>query len=459
MCPPGTDQTLRSPQRWHLVLPTLKQRQKLKRVDAPIMPQFHGPVAGNMIPLNFGTKLARSQALSYDHYECKDEGLPAKSRPQNSQLLSLPNELITSIFGTLDQLSVINLGLTCEFLLNVTLEHIDQDIRKHAGLWAGEPLAIIGNYLRSLPPPFFEDGLAYESVGRKDLIETDHDNGKSFRPRRHHYLPAREFLWATKPFQKASDENTVGLPSWLETLDKSEPELPRLDTDYPQRVIMKEALLHSSITECAFSSEALFANSGYYLRNLNTRELVRLCVCDGLDRAHVRQLNNETLTAKYMLDDLMIVQTRWSDFGSAGSVSLRYFDTPFPNGSWAGHRFDIVPVKAHETQTAVIDLSQWHDVTENILIKTAWERDFSVGLQQMNIDLVSDIDVPDRTDDIDEWICYMDKTRTKLKQNAEPPLFAQEILRWTAKLEEMERKVLERPYTLNLLEMNFINGD
>lgn len=429
MCPPGIDQTHRLSQRWHLVVPTVGQARMVNRVEEPIFwSSQEDPLAGVTEHLGFGSKLARHSALYIPPRASRGRGHTSKSFIQSSKLFSLPVEIISSVFESLDSHDVLNFGLTCDLLLRLALERIDRDVRKYAGSWIDQPIAILGNYLRDLPASFFEDGLAYKSVNRKDLITIDIDNGHSFEPRRFHHLPAREFLWATDKFQQANEGNQSDLASWLDASNNPVP--PALYADCPQRAIMKIALSQATVTECCFVNDACFAESGYYLRNLSNKSLVRLCACDGLDKAHVRLRNEKPeMTKRFMLDDVMLVQTRWSAFEDETWSPMQYFAED-PKGPWAGHRFDIVTVKAHDKQ---VIRGEWRDVTVSMLTSVAWEQEYAVGLKHIVSEDFGNLAK-------DEWSDYMSWKRAILRQGIESIALAEEISVWRDELNELCRK-------------------
>lgn len=242
-------------------------------------------------------------------------------------------------------------------MMHFVLDLIKTDLCNTRPMFAGVPLAVVGNYLTDLPPAFFEDGLAYKSVAREDLISLDVDNGKSFSPARFHYWPARQYFWATsRKYEEVDPQSEIS--RFYAAFEESTP-LSQESERIP-RVLMSHALQERANKSCDAEK--------YYLRNLTTRELIQVCSCRGARDAHV-------IDSIIPLDSILLNRTLWTSRIKRSWANLN--NKPgAEQADWAGHSFDIVSSKAHEAEFSYEyhDLP-WTDVTKQIVVEisgTGW---------------------------------------------------------------------------------------
>lgn len=148
-------------------MPSLKQYQAVKSKDQTYRSSLS--VTEPATAINFWDRLIRYDVHEsvLDHIDATD----GRGTLCNAPILAMPTEIILDITSNLDRGDLLNLAMTCPHLLNVALRIISTDIYATSGSWSGQPIATIGSYLTSLPPPFFEDGFAYKAAEREDLID------------------------------------------------------------------------------------------------------------------------------------------------------------------------------------------------------------------------------------------------------------------------------------------------
>lgn len=366
-------------------MPTVQERQEvLTETGRSLSSLFNLPSVGGIKAVNFWDRLARYDPIQSPICQARKQlengAQNVEASQYKSHLARLPVELLDLVLERTDKREVVCLALTCRFLLKIVLVAIERDILNTSAPWAGVPIAVVGNYLESLPTSFFENGLAYSSVRMHDLIDVDLDNGKSFTPRRWQSFPARRYYWATS--SRYTNPNESPLTAWSTALAEvsSGPD--------PRGRLIKVALCNTRSDVCGATE--------YYLRNLTTRQLICVCNCDGPERAHVSYTGFTDPFAEgpqLLLDDVLVMQTRWS------KVDGRYIHTDghkMIQESWAGHEFDIVTRKAHETEHPGLSQDQisgyrishfcreagpvsststveWKDMTKEVLIKASKE--------------------------------------------------------------------------------------
>lgn len=147
---------------------------------------------------------------------------------------------------------------------------------------------------------------------------------------------------------------------------------------------------------CAMENEEEFRRSGYYLRNLTTRQIMQVCICKGCEQAHVGPLPKaqqlQLHDSIFKLDDIIVFLTRWSTPPYGTQQTSAEILLPWHvdhQGPWAGHSFDIVSLEDHIAEClsdsflvqhvgddfAPLESSPsqheygWEDVTEKVLRK------------------------------------------------------------------------------------------
>lgn len=379
MCPPGVDQTENSPQRWSVFVPDVKEYCRVKCKES----WTRGPMKVELTtPIDFWNRLVRYDTKDDINSRVQtDQLIRASAKRQTSPLLRLPVEILCEITGKLDHIDLLGVAITCQDFLNLAMTSIANDLRA-GGSWAGKPLATIGSYTTSLPPPFFEGDLAYKAAGRQDLIDQDPDNGVSFRPRMFRMWPARQ--WTDSMIRVSEDVSgeQVGVRAWIVALYKvinsglGSEQVPDGGRTTPAALPLTENEI-AQIEASTFASElaavqtlqnVLLAymaikpgasskcSGGWYLRNLTTHELVQICLCGVEPHVWLGETRNlgvgSLYKARLSLDDLLVAQTRWTRPGQPHrDVLVSHVQDGSPmSRSWAGHSFDIVSKGKHEDE-------------------------------------------------------------------------------------------------------------
>ena len=150
MCPPGTDQTCRGPQRWNLMVPDRTQRYPVpvERRDVYWEKDLHTLLEGDW-SFDAFEKLARWREIpsAPDLTGCVvHHGL--------SPIEELPAELLSLVFsdGNLAKEDVIRLGTCSQTLWTHAVRQMQMDARASAAPWADTPMLCTGTYLRTVPP-------------------------------------------------------------------------------------------------------------------------------------------------------------------------------------------------------------------------------------------------------------------------------------------------------------------
>ncbi|KAL8691228.1 MAG: hypothetical protein Q9218_003504 [Villophora microphyllina] len=181
MCPPGVDQTCRTPQRWHIVAPRIQCQHRLKpcgkyQTSRPYNVLFSSNVRKSWDAWSKLSKLPSGIRVSHG-----GSGVPALKRRETplSLLERLPAEILGLIFDGLSpsaeasnehvqlgaNLDILAFGLTSSTMFAHCFRHIAfQSSSASVGAWAGMEIACTGTYLTVLPPSFTETGLAPKNV-------------------------------------------------------------------------------------------------------------------------------------------------------------------------------------------------------------------------------------------------------------------------------------------------------
>ena len=329
MCPPGTDQTMRMPQRWQTVAPRLKQNHVLV-VCTPFCDTslFYD----ECVAWDAWSKLARPAAGT-------NQTILRRKRPSRgpvSRLESLPAELLAMILSCpeLSKDDIISLGMASEVWWSHTIQHIGKDYRRSpsVGPWAGTEIACTGSYLTELPPSFNHDNLALNSVSITN---------------RGQMCTARKINWAAlQCFTSPGKDDEQEWRAAFNVHAANQTNIPK-----PRLAQMSEELLSVSSTIRSSTVDA-----PWILRNLITKEFVRcLPTADSQGR---RGYVDHPECKGLRLTDILTVRIIWT----------QPFRSPdFPQldmcGRWAGHSFDIVPLDENPSPLG----KGWVDVTDAIV--------------------------------------------------------------------------------------------
>ena len=389
----------------------------------------------SIVPMNLWDRLVRydSEDIAIDH-TCTRKVARTRQKRQNAPFLHLPTELLLDIISKLDRLDLLSLAMTCQDVLDIALTTIKNDIRATSGTWAGHPLATIGSYLISLPPPFFENGLAYRAAERQDLMDSDTNNSASFMPQRFQRWPARQWRGSMTRVSRDVGMEFVGARAWGKALEQAisrglwgELGIGQSEQNTAMQPLAGDDI--DTIRTSNFTSElsalrilqrVLLAGDkheaspdctgGWYLRNLNTHELVEICACGG--QAHLwpgkasHVTDQETRKSPVSLDDILITQTCWTrPTRDLAASSFRHVEQGYQaGGSWAGHSFDVVSRAKHERESrppvggeSALSLGNgkrakiasqaglkangigWEDVTDKVLLQRTGSSESSRG--------------------------------------------------------------------------------
>ncbi|KAF2170133.1 hypothetical protein M409DRAFT_19738 [Zasmidium cellare ATCC 36951] len=326
MCPPGTDQTTRGPQRWHLLAPSLKQSFRPFQSTGWSERNFSDLSLSDLKNTTFAfRKLSRLNVTSSG----VGEG-PIPSKKQLSPIEDLPAELLALINRSLGETDILALGACSRTLWMHALQHIQADHRKSIAAWAGTPLIFTGSYLTTLPSTLYEkfpylqqEEIEYDSRQRFDMGRGCPANGM---------CPARRWNWDAVSSYEAVDGKTCH-EKWRSTLLT----VPDLEQKTLQR-------LHGDLDKVFRAS----VDGRWFLRNLTLKQFVKLYV-SGTNAPGQLQVNVSG-SPWLSLDMALLVRTRWS---TPGTIS--YEKEGEETGAWAGHCFDVVQEQPED--------EDWEDAT------------------------------------------------------------------------------------------------
>lgn len=328
MCPPGTDQTTRTAQRWNLIAPRRREIEHLDGGNPPHQSGLRFPDPNTTTPTwDAWLLLAKPDLMPVSR-------LPAEPRAQDCQILNAPLELLDMIVAELPDGDLLALACTCASMLDLAVRHIRRRIQSRAGAWVGQEIACTGTYLQDLPANFLKDDLAYQSVGMPAPLPNE--QGRRRFPH-HGMAPARSMNWrALSMYDQAAK---LDREAWLKELSiRTEAE--------------GESSVARTIIEQTLSLQNLYRQDrSWVLRNLDTKEFVR-CYTGKDCRGYVEASGDSAQPLK--LDYALLCRISWTD-----SDGREYKFNQVQRGVWAGHRFEIVSLDSISPSEA----SGWTDVT------------------------------------------------------------------------------------------------
>ena len=338
MCPPGTDQTMRSRQQWQILAPRIRKIYRGRRGPRDFSSDFDPTyiLFNDRSSINAWTTLAKPGTCS-----SKKRFAVHTNHPRHlSRLESLPTELLDIVFdsGLLEKTDVMALGLTSRRLWLHALRYVDKDCSRATAPLAGVEIAWTGTYLTDLPAPFEKDDLARSS---------EHNSYGGNMPK------ARRVNWdAIETYQPISCDHKA---RWEAAL-----------ADHDMNAAGIDAQIAADLTKDLSSTFPLIpdslSNAWWVFRNLTTREYVRCHPGPSLDAETTAYIDHpDAKSIQLRVDDILIMHICWTLVrGQANSTARSIL-----RGSWAGHCFDIVPFE--QDITSVSD--GWKDCTDEIVEK------------------------------------------------------------------------------------------
>ena len=243
-------------------------------------------------------------------------------------LLGLSNELLDMIFHNLEIEQVFVLGLQSQNLWNVARKHIRASLASSCGLWAGNRIMCVGEYLESedYPPSVlteseeaeFKDG-RFEHFGSSlyDLADARYQEVREWQPD-----------LANRLIDHASS-----LGEWH-----------RLPESSQSRI--RDDLLSDKL------SDLYPEDQPWVLRNLTTQEYVR-SEAIAIKPEHIHGPNIDVLGFGHVVCSRVCWSAAdWSE------------DRGIHRGVWAGHRFDITTLD--RLKQGSMESSEWKDVSEEV---------------------------------------------------------------------------------------------
>ena len=367
MCPPGTDQTTRTEERWTLLAPALEEKYKVTNdLNGSYNLDLHKLLNGDFTWDAFD-KLARYRrdgARAHAIVSTLPYRFPS-SYPSHLEIL--PAEIISMILMNpdLEPRDIVSVGLSCRLLWTNVLEHI---IRKcQSGPWAGTPLLCTGTWTMSLPRAIH--ALRPELEQEEQEFFDRPGRGPKGCPVRG-TCPARQFNWHAYDEYVGHDEQ-ISSSIWTK----------RFSTAGQNAAIPQPYLnvLRQSLETVTVVKRSTLPKS-WLLRNHTTKECISLKTgpTSSKQEQHVHVKGVPWLT----LDKALLLRICWSashaaapwgeDDDEIGDVRHRAI-CAVKQGKWAGHCFDVVP----RTELSAPSGEGWSDVTQSVAKKAvAWKTMF-----------------------------------------------------------------------------------
>lgn len=328
MCPPGVDQTQRSPQCWTILVPRLQQQCSFSsrgippfKSQSPRGTLFQAGGRGKV--WDAWSKLARPPRAA--QHDSPQRYTAPHSRARFSAIESIPAEILSLVLNapSLSKSDIVAFGLASPTLWPHALRQIAHDCRDSAASWAGAEIANIGTYLTKLPPQFEKDSLLASSVGPVGTF------GNMCTARRLNYAALSKFKIVGESPQ----------PQWRRAFYSQ-----WVPGAYPCEVEFLATLFPAP---CGALSKA------WVLRNLTTKEYVRCRFDNGKQQAFV-----ETEALPITIEDALMLRICWT------TSCYNRQGRDFSLGAWAGHAFDIVLA---DDEIPTMECEAWMEVTDEIV--------------------------------------------------------------------------------------------
>jgi hypothetical protein len=340
MCPPGVDQTRRSPQRWQILVPRLRQGQKLASKDKYFTSNPGDFLFNQDQSWDAWSKLAKPVDfdLLRQTVPFTNRGRSAKTSTSSlSSLECMPAELLKMIFDdeVLEEQDITALGLCSQTLWRHMLERVESAYRKSAAPWADLEIACTGTYLVDLPESFNKDNMALDSV--------------TSRGGRGRMVLARQFNWAAWVEYKRPKDNQQD--EWRSALRAH-----RIAAAIPESCWVK---LEEDVSCSKFFPKPTSKGPGWVLRNQTTKEYVRISASS----EHSGDCVVHVSSARWLrLDDVLIMRICWTTRSSYEEKEDLKRGLHLYRGIWAGHRFDIVM-----QEDSLAERNGWKNITTEIV--------------------------------------------------------------------------------------------
>lgn len=285
-------------------------------------------------PVEFSLVTPRSPIVKQS-YRTKTTALSLPS------LECMPAELLARVFGdeTLEKWDIVALGLCSQSLWQHMLRHVESVYRKSAAPWAGVEIACTGTCLTELPESFERDNLAMDSVISKD------GPAQMFLARRFNWSAWNEFK---QPETNQQDAWRSALHVHRTGAAIPNSRWPKLEEDISCSNLFPQILpnLYPNLSP---------ESPSWILRNLTTKEYVRLCENPYRKREYI-----VPGLPWLRLDDVLMMRICWTL--NPGPPMYLQIDSGLYRGKWAGHCFEVVMVEDASTEAGV-----WTDVTRELV--------------------------------------------------------------------------------------------
>ncbi|KAH9206443.1 hypothetical protein DL95DRAFT_396933 [Leptodontidium sp. 2 PMI_412] len=315
MCPPGVDQTMRSPQQWLLYAPELEQRHSFTE---------EGDGWGTKFTEIFseGDKLFDTWAMLARPAHSRLKRTPLKSDGRRGLFDLLSNELIDMILEHVveDPVDTMALGLTCEGFWYPVSQYIHTSYIKSAAPWANTKIILQGSYSTTLPLSLVESPAV----------------SKATRYNGSRMPSSRKLFWAGWDFEQPKTLKQVER-EWrtAAVMHKESSHIP--DSRWDE---LQEQLTTSYLFPC---------DQNWLLRNFTNKEFV--------SSGHSTQRNigrSEKSVEGLRFEDVLLMKIFW-----ASHSHHERSDKECHPSVWAGHCFDVVTEAFHKAEGG----DGWRDVT------------------------------------------------------------------------------------------------
>ncbi|PPJ55357.1 hypothetical protein CBER1_10078 [Cercospora berteroae] len=353
MCAPGVDQTERSPQRWSIHVPELKQELQLSLApgweekytfsEAFVNKKWQFGAFEKLLRRTYvATKRSDEDEKRCDRVEDVLSQLVSSSTPETKPLAPierLPAELLNIILDDpdLDKKDKVALGYCSTTTWMFVKTHILADCKRNLISWAGQSLICTGTWLSDLPASIIELSPDYVEE-QKDWDARRYRRGTGAR-----YGPCPARMWNYRTSAESVD---------VEGMDVEEEWMSALETwaslcgeEVGPKVLeanLRQALRYDS----GLRNEG---STSFVLRNLTAREKVLLEVSYPDEKRKAAKVVVKG-RPDVSLDAGLLTKICW------GKSIIR--ERGHAKGSWAGHRFEIVDVDMPEDEKNFVDVTK-----------------------------------------------------------------------------------------------------